>query len=286
MPDVTTIHTLPTRAHMRGRMALTLVIVAAVTSATGTARARKKKSKVAAAVVDISAIKDTMVILTDGEGRTLAVSTESSSYDQAFYSEDGKTFYQLRVRGGGINGGTGEWNVTLWSPRVDVAEIARKAFKAGETPQWALTCKRDWDDNDEEPLTALPAADAKKIIEHATFRPPFWDRQAHFLARDDAGNYYYVDRLRSGGKGFRLFRGPKGSMKEMAMTNVVSDSVGEIFTTKKGELRFVVTDGQAKWVFGSKSMELTKVPVEDNVPLIYGDLGVYLGTLGTPCDDA
>jgi hypothetical protein len=74
-------------------------------------------------------------------------------------------------------------------------------------------------------------------------------------------------------------------MKEIPMTNVVSDSVGEIFSTKKGELRFVVDGGKARWVYGQKSVDLVTVPVEDNVPMIYGELGVYPGALGTPCDD-
>ena len=279
------------RSCARTRAAASLLLAAAaLTCAIDTAEARnrkKKTGKVDDETVDVSAIKDQLLVLTDGDGRYLAVYIDQSVDSQVFYSEDGKTFYRVWERGGGLESSTGRFSEAFWSPRVVRAEVIRKPAQKGGTPQWVLLCAKTWQHEDEQPLTELPEADARKIIDHATFRPPFWKRQPHFLARDDAGNYYYVDRLRDdqGGKGYRLFRGPKGSMKELSMTNVVADSVGEIFATKKGELRFVVTNGQAKWVFGSKSMELTKVPVDDNVVLIYADLGVYLGSLGMPCDD-
>jgi hypothetical protein len=70
------------------------------------------------------------------------------------------------------------------------------------------------------------------------------------------------------------------------MTNVVSDSQGDIFTTKKGELRLVLGKKQSKWIAGKKETELTSLPLEDNRIMIYRDLGVYTGQrLGTPCDD-
>ena len=76
-----------------------------------------------------------------------------------------------------------------------------------------------------------------------------------------------------------------GGMKELQMTNVVSDSVGEIYATKKGELRLITSNDETSWVKAGKKNALTRVPVEDNVKLIYSDLGVYPGSLGTPCDD-
>ena len=136
-------------------------------------------------------------------------------------------------------------------------------------------------------LKKLSDADAKKMMDAAVWKKPFWHRQAQFLARDEDGNYYYVDRLRDeyGGKGQRIFAGQKGAMKELPMTNIVSDSMGDIYSTKRGELRFVTATDKATWINGKDKTALTIVPVEDNVPMIYRDLGVYEGTLGTPCDD-
>jgi hypothetical protein len=84
---------------------------------------------------------------------------------------------------------------------------------------------------------------------------------------------------------FRLYSGPRGSMKPLKMVNVVSDSEGDIFSTKSGELRLVLDKKESAWVQKGKRQPLKSLPVEDNVALIYADLGVYTGQpLGTPCD--
>jgi hypothetical protein len=73
-------------------------------------------------------------------------------------------------------------------------------------------------------------------------------------------------------------------MKEIAMTNVVSDSAGEIFVTRTGQLKIVHDDGKAFWIKGGKKTELTMLEPIENRYLIYRDLGIY-GPLGAVCDD-
>lgn len=69
------------------------------------------------------------------------------------------------------------------------------------------------------------------------------------------------------------------------MTNVATDSAGEIFATKAGQLELVAgVDGKAYWAKGGKKTELTRLDPAENRYLIYRELGVY-GTLGTVCDD-
>ena len=69
------------------------------------------------------------------------------------------------------------------------------------------------------------------------------------------------------------------------MTNVATDSAGEIFATKAGQLKLVAgTDGMAYWAKGGKKIELTRLDPQDNRYLIYRELGIY-GTLGAVCDD-
>jgi hypothetical protein len=69
------------------------------------------------------------------------------------------------------------------------------------------------------------------------------------------------------------------------MTNVVSDSAGDAFATKSGELKLVLGKKEASWVQANKAKNLILLPIEDNAQLIYSDLGVYSGQpLGTPCD--
>jgi hypothetical protein len=141
------------------------------------------------------------------------------------------------------------------------------------------------------PLVQLKADEAKALLRHAKLYPPLWQRSAHLLARDDDGVYYYVDQLRDeqGGKGFRVFVGMKGEMKEVPMINIVTDSAGEIFATKAGKLKIIAgNDGSAFWVKkGEKEQTkspLTQLPPVDNIYLIYRELGIY-GSLGAPCDD-
>ena len=137
------------------------------------------------------------------------------------------------------------------------------------------------------------------MVAGATFYQPRWTRQAYALARDNTGTYYFVDRGREEqfSKHFRVFVGPRGKLREVPLTNVVSDSEGDVFATKTGSLRLVLNKGESTWLQetkapGLKETQRTKetrlvhLPVEDNVRLIYSDLGVYLGErLGTPCDD-
>jgi hypothetical protein len=242
------------------------------------ARPKKKRPKVSD-LIDITAAKPHLVVLTDDEGDIYVVDPAWKTDEHwVFYGEKGKDLYQQRTIGGGADGTTGEFSMRFWSPRVDHrADVGRK-----RTGEFFVSC------GDEETiLQKLSDGDARKILDKSAFHRSFWKRQAHVLARDDSGTYYYVDRMRDedGGKGFRIFSGQAGAMKELPMTNVISDSVGEIYATKKGELRLVASPSETAWIKSGKKAVLTRVPVEDNLKLVYGDLGVYAGGLGTPCDD-
>ncbi len=112
-------------------------------------------------------------------------------------------------------------------------------------------------------------------------------REPYALARDKAGVYYYVDRgvSEATARDFKLYRGPRGQLKPLAMKDVVSDSEGEIFASTSGKLRLVLGKQSAQWIAGSTSA-LTWLPLNGNYGLIYNELGVYLGArLGVPCDD-
>ncbi|MGZ3440551.1 MAG: hypothetical protein ACXVDD_13605, partial [Polyangia bacterium] len=87
-------------------------------------------------------------------------------------------------------------------------------------------------------------------------------------------------------KNFRLWAGMKGAMKLQKMTNVVSDSEGDIFSTKTGSLRLILDKHETTWVANEKKTKLVFLDPADNHIMIYTDLGVYTGEpLGTPCDD-
>jgi hypothetical protein len=227
--------------------------------------------------VDVSPIKADLKVLTDGKKHFIAVVPFGA--DKHLYYGDGKTFHAQRVISSGSSGKESFSN-SFWEPRVNAPYKASFDFRDGK---YKVQC-----DERITELSPLPDDESKAVVEGAHFFGPRWRHRAHALARDDRGTYYYVDRVREPeeSKTFRLFSGPKGSMKPLKMLNIVSDSQGEIFSTPAGELRLVIDRKETVWIRHNKRTLLTSLPVEDNRMLIYTDLGVYAGQrLGTPCDD-
>lgn len=228
--------------------------------------------------------RDKLALVTDGKGHYVAVVPFSSDDDTLFYG-DGKRFYSLPVQGGGSSGDT-RFDRTFVDPRYGWGVEHQFSFNKGEdgkSDRWEVVC-------DKRTTALQPVADAEraKIVAAATFESSPRDRRAYALARDDHGRYYFVDRGRTPQteKNFRLYVGPKGNLKLQKMTNVVSDSEGDIFSTKTGSLRLILGKNESSWIRHKKTTPLTIVPIEDNVPMIYNELGVYSGKrLGTPCDD-
>lgn len=258
------------------------LIVAALLLAAQAASAETKKAN-KHAPIDIRAVVDQLDVFKDDAGAVLVVPKVAALHDDVekwvFYG-DLKTLYQQRIVGVSIDSDKYEWMV--WSPRV---QGMQQALVSSNPKGVQIQCTSGKDDT--HTLTPLPQDQARKVLAKATFLPPLWERQAQFLARDDNGVYFYVDRLQAdfGGKGHRVFVGKKGALKEAAMTNVVSDSAGEIYSTKTGELKIVAgTDGKAYWKKGGKKTELVVLELQANRYLIYRDLGIY-GTLGVVCDE-
>ncbi|WPB81017.1 hypothetical protein KYC5002_18015 [Archangium violaceum] len=139
------------------------------------------------------------------------------------------------------------------------------------------------------PFTLLESEKAQELVQKATIEPNPQQYVPYALLRDQQGRYYLVERGFQPGqeRSFRVYIGPKGNLQQQKMTDIVSDSEGEIFATKKGELRLLLDRAASStWLEKKKKTELRSVPVDENLPLIYNELGVYTGArLGTPCDD-
>jgi hypothetical protein len=228
--------------------------------------------------IDVAAVRDKLMVVDDGKGHYIAVIPFGDSiWDHLYWSPDGKDFYQQRVFGGGSSG-TESFDRSFWEPRVRIRNGASFGLHDGAYKLWCG-----------ERTTVFTRAEPGKsaaMLAAAKFHPVRWKYRAYALARDDSGTYYYVDRRREeGSMEFRLYSGPRGAMKPLKMVNVVSDSEGDIFSTRTGELRLVLDKKESAWVQKGKREPLKSLPVEDNVALIYADLGVYSGQpLGTPCD--
>lgn len=239
-----------------------------------------KPTIVAADALDISDLRETMVVMHDGRGHYVAATRYGDMY-RTFYG-DGKVFWQLRVRGGGSNQGEDTGDRSFWAANT-VRFWADLSF-AGS--QWKVQC-----DDRETPMVVLGETETRGILDNAVFKKPYWKRQAYALGRDSTGYYFYVDRLRpedpmnpgDAPQGYRLFIGRKGRLKAQALRDSDTDSKGFVLRTRRGSLAIDFEAKTAIWSSGRKKSALTFLPVEDNALLIYRDFALY-GKLGTPCD--
>jgi hypothetical protein len=242
---------------------------------------------------NVSSIKERLLIYHDGKGHYFAIMPpvkSLSDFTENFFYGNGKEFYRQRVPSSGRNGSN--YSCTVTDPRVMYGALSSFAQEDGKV---TFSCEKR-----KTALRALDPSRASKMLDRARFYDVFWQRVPHALARDSDGRYYYVDRLRGKDettkalRGFRVFMGMRGKMKQLRMKNVVSDVMGEIFITQKGRLKLILDKGPGKekssatWISGEKKRELTRVPVNEyrTRVMIYRELGVYLGQrLQKPCDD-
>lgn len=230
--------------------------------------------------VDITPIREGLEIAHDGSGHYIAAMPEGNLWE--LYYGDGKVFYRQRVFGGGKNGGKGTADWMFWSPRQP-----NHASVEYDNGTYTVFCGNRNKNPRKTPMHPLSDAETRKMLASAKFKTLPFKRVPHRLARDRRGIYYFVDRQR-GGKGYQLHVGRRGNMKKFKLIDVVDDSEGQIFVTKKGELHLVFDKGDTSvtWSQGKKETRLKEIPVDRNRVLIYTDLGVYTGVrLGTPCDD-
>lgn len=223
---------------------------------------------------------DKFVLLTDGKSHYVAIVPFDSGEDTFFYG-NGKRFFSVPVRGGGSSGNE-RFNRVFADPRYYI-QFTQQSDLTFDKGKYTVTCGKTT-----TPLQVVDTKTAGPLLAAATFEPSPRKRQAYALARNSNGVYYYVDQGRSPetSKNFRLFIGPKGALKLQQMTNIVSDSEGDVFSTKTGSMRLVIGKKEPTWIAGKQSTTLLPVPIEDNLAMIYTELGVYAGEpMGTPCDD-
>lgn len=228
-------------------------------------------------VLDIKSRAADFRVYTSDTGKFYVVPAKADLDGMVFYG-DGKAMYQQRVIGGGSSG-DGSLDFAIWAPRA--VNLQQGSLTIAADGSAAAQCSREHVTK----LTVATPGETQRILTKATFYKPLWKRMSKFLARDDNGVYFFVDVLRETGKGHRVFIGQKGAMKPMPMTNIVDDAAGQIYGTKRGELRIVANQGEkASWRKGKKVEQLSVLDPGDNRYLIYRELGIY-GQLGTICDD-
>jgi hypothetical protein len=233
--------------------------------------------------VDIKDLKAKALVLTDPQGGTYVIFRGDES--KVFFGPNAKTLYEQAIVGSGSDG-EGGWEFSTWAPRV-----ANGSHLGSLDHKKDGTTKKSCGEKDEQVLTELSGDRAKAIVDKAAFMSSGVIHVPHLLARDDSGVYYYVDRIAKayGGKGYRVFVGKKGAMKQLPLTDVARDTAGEVYATKSGDVRFVIDGSDTKkdtafWIKGEKKSPLSILDVDANSRIIWGELGVY-SFLGTPCDE-
>lgn len=232
--------------------------------------------------VDVKALKAQALVLADAQGGVYVVFRGDDP--KVFYGPNAKAVYEQRIVSSSSNG-DGDWEFGSMAPRVaGGAHLGMLAHKKDGTYEKSCNGK------DDTGLTELTGDKAKAILDKTPFLSSAIIRVPHLLARDDAGVYYYVDKISKlyGGKGYRVFVGRKGAMKQMPLTDIASDTAGDVFSTKSGDLRLVRNNESNKqtttWVKGEKRIELVYLDTDDNSVVIFKDLGIYT-FLGTLCDN-
>lgn len=268
----------PARIMTTMRLALFPLLLLAAAPA---ARADSKKPS---DEVDIEAMKPRMVFLHDGRGHYVAV-IPFDSETPIFYG-DGKSFYKQRVFAYSHHKEEGTQSVLFWAP-TSVPRGGELELAGGA---WTVRCS-----DRRTPMVRLNELETGKLLDRVVFKKSMWKRQAHAFARDEDGVYYLVDSLRDDRPqgeqwddphpptGFRLFIGRKGRLREQKVTDTAVDSKGVVISSKAGRLSVDESAKRMVWSKGKKRKELLFLEVEDNVLLIYRDLGLY-GKLGVPCD--
>lgn len=255
-------------------------VVAVVVGVSGFAHAEPKPQK-----VDIKPFRDELLVFADAAGNAYVVKphkvspTAPEDPGRIWFGPAGKPLYEQSTVGRSGNGAA--WSYQTWAPRI--TGIRPAYFSRAVDGSFSKSC-----DADKVPLTQLTGDKAKAVLDKSTLMTEYLNRRAHMLARDDSGVYYYVDRLSKalGGKGYRVFVGKKGAMKQMALSDVASDTAGEVFSTKTGDLRL---DRRADvnrmvWIRGERRVELITLDIDANSTVIFTDLGIYQ-YLGTLCDN-
>lgn len=230
-------------------------------------------------------------VCTDGKGHYVSSTEVFESSQRQLYYGDGATFTELPIAPNVVRLATGSFfEPRFWNPELsfDGNGLDPRAYSVVTVDAAAGTCSVRCGQR-ETPFTLMATEPARELLRKAAYNPSPMKYEPYALLRDTKGVYFLVERGRAEAeqKSFRIFIGPRGRLKPQQMLNVVSDSKGEIFSTKKGDLQLLLDrELPSVWVEKKARRKLRQVPVSENLSLIYNELGVYTGArLGTPCDD-
>lgn len=236
-----------------------------------------------AVAVDIAQLTGPPVVLRAADGGVFVAFPQSPARE-IFFGHGKELYLQINLNGGR----TGQaWTQTFFSPRVRDGNGASLDYKSDG--RYVAYCGND---TLYDGLTVLSGDEASNVLRDHTFWTSATVRQPMALGRDNAGNYYYVDHLRKIERAkqtegdYRVFFGKRGALRLLPLRDVALDDKGAVFSTKNGELRMVIGQGEdasVTWIARGKQNKLVVLDLFTNAYLIYRDLRLYT-FLGTPCD--
>jgi hypothetical protein len=233
--------------------------------------------------VDIAPFRAELLVFSDAAGNAYVLKPADrakSEPGRLFFGQSGKQLYEQLIVGRTTNGSA--WSYQTWAPRI--TGIRPAYFQQQADGTHVKLCANP---DHATQLTQLTGDKAKQVLDKSAIMTEALTRRPHMFARDDTGVYYYVDKLsmKYGGKGYRIFVGKKGAMKQLPLTDIATDTEGEVFATKSGDVRLDHRGKKstAAWVRGEKKLELITLDLDANSSVIFSDLGIYQ-FLGTLCD--
>ena len=231
--------------------------------------------------VDVSEYRDSLAAFELPTGE-LFMGQLGQDFDYFFYEASDGVLHQQLVNGYSADG----------DERFDVHLVDRRYSNLGydferKEDRYFLRCGEN-----EVPLTPIDAQSESRRLERAKFVEPLWRRNAHFLARDDHGIYYLVDKAWMSSdedpptESYRVYIGWLGEVLLAPLKLIAQDSMGEVYGVTGSDQRLVVTGDKARFIEGESDRELYPLRQRrDYEMVIYLDKGVHAGKPhGTPCD--
>jgi hypothetical protein len=225
-------------------------------------------------------LRGEMTVFGDGQGGFLALAPFGEKESPVFFGSAGK-LYRQEVAARREQETTG-YEVALWDPRVPGGQ----ALVSLRGDRAVIRCG----DRQLE-LQALGLRERRRLLVATTYYAPPFVRKPVGLARDDEGNFFFLDDAREPGQrgpDYRLYAGPKGALARLEIEELGREGDAVLLRTAQGRLRFRregEAGGQADWLAGGGKRALAWLDTAGQGPMIFGELGVYGGQrLGTVCD--
>jgi hypothetical protein len=268
-------------------MRATFALVLCAAACAKTAPDPKAAAAAAGPGLDVSSVKDRLRLYTDGQSHYLALvepDPESPAPPElTLFWMDGGSFHQVPVAsayGEGLR-----FEIGFDDARIPARPAGSVKREQGKT---LLACY-----GTDVPLTRVPAEEADKMVAGARFvaNRTRWQPVALGKLGD---RYLYVDSgaLADNRDKYRIFEGPKGSMRAIDVVEARWDERSNVLTlkTKERTLRVARDEAQThgytlKPAWDGSKDDWSSMERAENWRLVFEGLGLYPeGRSPTPCD--